>query len=463
MYKCYFTKFGEVYSGEEWNQLQHNNHIFLIQRSKLNDFKAVYDMKMSFEEVKKYGYVLKKESIAFSMNEDDIPEPVLGSNGDTMNSGHDRSVMFIFGAGASAHCVHRSDATAFYNDELSPPIGPDLFAKKFRGIYKKYNGVKQALHSLQDNGGADVESLLEEEWHNIQAENNQEVLSRHINIQYYLQELLSKVSSRVLEEYDEKNLYAALADKLQKTRAASQGSSAYGKNIKRYAFVSFNQDCILENFLSRYFRKPITTIDDYANINESPFSIFKPHGSSNWGWKFLQKNLIEGDTSSWLFDNNINYYQLYFKLLGNHTSMVDWSSWGRVTGMNKYNLGKYPVNMNKIEIIGNNSAQEYFPALLLPYRDKDEFAMPVKHFDNLNHYLHYVETLVIIGWKGNEDAFNKLLLKSADKIKKVIIADPNAKIVSENIGEFLSQKSIQPVYYDSFEHFVLSGIDKVLY
>ena len=63
--------------------------------------------------------------------------------------------------------------------------------------------------------------------------------------------------------------------------------------------------------------------------------------------------------------------------------------------------------------------------MLLPYRDKDEFTMPTQHFNYMTDYFNSMETLVIICWKGNEEAFNRQLFQKANRIKKVIIADPN--------------------------------------
>ena len=143
--------------------------------------------------------------------------------------------------------------------------------------------------------------------------------------------------------------------------------------------------------------------------------------------------------------------------------MIDWThSFGMESSINKNRLGKFTIDKSKLSIIDTNNLLDYFPALLLPYRDKDEFTMPLRHFINMQFYFQYVETLVIIGWKGNEEAFNRQLLQHAQRIKKVVIADPDANTVIKNLEPLLSKFNIKPVVYNNFEHFVNEGVDKEL-
>src|SRR5207247_212941 len=131
----------------------------------------------------------------------------------------------------------------------------------------RYKGVKQSLNFLQGDN-PDVEEMFEREWTNIAQDSNEAVMTRHINIQFYLQELLKNVTNRVSEEYYANNLYAKLTNKLQKIYAASVKNIHGNRTCKKFAFVSFNQDTILENFIQEQFRTTLTTLDDYVNIND---------------------------------------------------------------------------------------------------------------------------------------------------------------------------------------------------
>jgi len=460
----FFTKFGDVYAGWEFSEMKYPEYTIVIPGTKIQAYRELKPEEKTLEKISEYGWILGNEVIESILDINKfIPQETKHYDGDPWYGNFDQKILFVFGAGASAHCVFGKDKTEFYKDKLRPPLCPDLFDKRFKEFYVKYKGAMQSLYFLQDDN-PDVEAIFEREWKNISKENNQEVLSRHINIQYYLQEILKEISNRVIKEYFAKNLYAKLADKLQKIHSASK-KTTYGNTTanKKFAFVSFNQDNILEHFISEYFKKPIKTIDDYVNINERPFCIFKPHGSYNWGWKFPDTSKFNGNTTNWLFDNNINFYQLYYTLLGNHENMIDWTNtFGIESMINKHSFGKFTIDKSKLKIIDINKPNDYFPALLLPYRDKDEFTMPIRHFFNMLHYIINVETLIIIGWKGNEDAFNRLLIKNGNRIKKVIIADPNADVVEKNLEPILSKNNIKPIRYNDFEHFVVSGIDNEL-
>jgi len=455
----FFTKYGEVYAGWKFEEIDFPNYTIVIQGTKLKDYRELKHTDKTLEKISEYGWVLGNEVIVGTLDGEAF-EPPKKSAGSYTGFNHDieHKTMFIFGAGASANCVYGNDKVEFQTDILRPPLGPALFEKRLKNYYNKYKGVKQSLPLLQSDENPDVEELFEREWKNIHKENNQVVLSRHINIQYYLQEVLKDVTKRVTEEYFAKNLYAKLGNKLKKIYSASV-KTTYGRTTaKNFAFVSFNQDTILETFISQQFNIPLDNLNDYIRVNESPCYIFKPHGSWNWGWRFPDTSKFNGNTSNWLFENNINLFQLYFELLGSHTNMIDGRTYE--TMLNKHHLGRFTIDKSQLQLIGVENLNDFFPALLLPYRDKDEFTMPMQHFNYMSDYFGSAETLVVIGWKGNEEAFNRQLFKNANRINKVIIADPNPKLVEENLSPILSKSNVEKIIYKNFEDFVENGIDK---
>lgn len=388
----YFTVFGDVYAGEEYHDFYNRDRIIVIQRSKMQDYQKLSEAERTDDKIREYGWILKKQTIAKVVSAESYApnKREIDMESGWWNGKYERKVLFVIGAGASAHCVASStNKTSFEKDVLRPPLGLELFKERFKSYYERYEAVKQSLHFLQDDSNPDVEALFEQEWKEVGENGNQMVMSRHINIQYYLQELLRDVSYNTVNNHYAKNLYASLACELQKI---------YGRDThKQFAFVSFNQDTILEQFLEKYFRKTLRNMDDYVQVNGSPFCIFKPHGSWNWGWRFPNIQKFGGNTSTWLFENGINYFQLYYNLLGGIQEMVDGGSFGREWGINKHFLGRFTIDKSKLSLIPKNDLGSYFPALLLPYRDKDEFTMPPNHFDTMSSYIHNVETLIIIG------------------------------------------------------------------
>jgi len=460
MLQYFYTTYGEVYAGWKYNDMKFRDYTIVIQGTKLADYRKLSSTEKTLEKIGEYGWVLPNNVIVGVLDSDKFNPEINNFQSESWQGNFERKYLFIIGAGASANCIYDSDKKDFEEDELRPPLGPELFKKRFKKYYSKYNGVKQSLLNLQNDVNPNVEEILEDEWEEIQKNNNQNLLSRHINLQYYLQDILKDISTHTIDNYYTKNLYATMSYKLERKYSASLKTSNNITTAKKFAFVSFNQDSILEHFIGEYFKKPINTLNDYAEINNSPYCVFKPHGSWNWGWKFPSTSGFNGNTAKWLFDNNINFFKLYYELLGDHENMIDWSTWGINSEQNKHQLGKYTIDKSQLQLIGDENLNDYFPALLLPYRDKDEFTMPLSHYMNMYSYIGNVETLIIIGWKGNEESFNNLIFTHGHQIKKVIIADPNPEIVEQNLKPLISKISKENViYYKDFEDFVLNGLD----
>lgn len=462
-FKYYFTSYGDVYAGWEYPDTRFPDYRIVIQGTKRADYSQLPQQKRTLENISEYGWALPNRLVerVLDSNEFTPPETSYFSS-DNWSNDRDRKVMFIIGAGASANCVYGHDREEFKNDKLRPPLGQTLFEKRFKDYYARYKGVNQILPHLQDVN-SNIEDLFEQEWKNILNSGDQSVLPRHINIQYYLQEVLRDVSKKVLDSYHTTNLYKKLASKLQRIYVANVRTS-YRRNFsKNFAFVSFNQDSILDTILSEQFNQPLNSMDDYVNVNENAFCLFKPHGSWNWGWKFPSVEVFQGKTSDWLFNNSTNNFQIYYQLLGNYVAMIDWkNTFGTEYSIHRNSLGKFTINKSLIEIIKEEDLSNHYPALLLPYRDKDEFIMPLRHFYNMQFYFSYIETLVIIGWKGNEESFNRQLIEREERIKKIIIADPQYEIVIENLRNLITKRNIQVITYSDFEDFVNNGIENVI-
>ena len=120
--------------------------------------------------------------------------------------------------------------------------------------------------------------------------------------------------------------------------------------------------------------------------------------------------------------------------------------------------GKYSLNKDLIRRISVSDNQSlHYPALLLPYRDKDEFVMPYQMQHALTQYFNGVSELFLIGWKGNEEVFNTRLKTHAHRLRKITIVNPKAAEVRENLeraGFDLSRYEMNEI--SDFETFVLN-------
>jgi len=364
---------------------------------------------------------------------------------------HEWNKMFVFGAGASANSVFDSDSAAFRESTFCPPIGNQLFGKKFQSYIKKFPGVERSLASLKRYGNQ-VEAFFEGEWDGIVKRYSPEIISRHISIAFYLKELFNKISEETIENYFDCSIYAAFCDHIQK--------SLKNRPNEKVAFVSFNYDTLLDHSVSQFFDQSFNEMEDYVRFNEKPFMLFKPHGSCNWGWKFKEEFLNENiaDIPKYLFENNVSFAQVYFNLLGNIDHTVWHNSWGYIKSTSQRR--SYSINKNIIKVI-HSDPEDYFPALLIPYQNKDEFVMPYYHRDTMKEFIRRMEDLYLIGWKGNEAAFNDLL-KRADHLKRIVIVNPYPEEVKKNLLEHELDLTKYDVIHDDrtvdFETFLKSDL-----
>lgn len=450
MISYYVTSFGVVFPGFEFTEIGFEQYKIIVPADKLAGYGQLQTTEKTLEKIKTLAWVFPSSCLVKVLSHNQVVSTKKQHVEFRWEGGLDRSTMFIIGAGASANCVAGLEKIAFERDHLRPPLGNGLFKNSFKPFYQKYEGVKLSLFDLQKEN-VNVEEFLENEWQEVERFGNDLVMNRHINIQFYIQEVLSAVSKRITTEYFEGNLFAKLADHLQKIHARDKS--------RRFGFVSFNQDTILEDFLSRYFHRPIMAMDDYVDVNQSPFCIFKPHGSWNWGWSFRDRI---SNRQQQVYATAPTLYKLYFETLGDLHSMVDWTGWGRESSLDTHRKGRLTVNKNGISSFSHQEIGQFYPAILLPYRDKDEFTMPSEHFERLETYLNNVETLIIIGWKGNENMFNRIIHAQAHRIKKIVVVDPNPSAIETNLKDILSKQGVVTAYYNGFDDFISRGLEQEL-
>lgn len=310
--------------------------------------------------------------------------------------------MVIFGAGASfdSHFhYHEND----FNHVWRPPLANELFAPRndsFLKVYNKYFGVKSLLPGL--NVKEDIEDYFDQLWNKAKVQNNKEVLSLIVNLVYAIQELMLEIS--------EKNKEIGLSNYSAIVNQANLYSNLKNQDV---AFVSFNYDLLLENAISEVYvggQSPLNHFDNYTN---NRIKLFKPHGSANWGKKIKTKIIRDSDS------NQKYFYEFKY-------------DFDRIEQMLESNFELVYSDSKKI-LLTNSSYSEtdfdyYFPQLLLPMKNKDEFIMPNSQIKLLEEITPNVSEILIIGWKGNEEKFNALLktyLKDRDISVTIVSSDDN--------------------------------------
>ncbi len=298
-------------------------------------------------------------------------------------AGEHAKKLIIIGAGAS---YGYSDRLSEDRKKLCPPLANQIFGDHFDSILDKFPGAKNisttAMHT------EDIELFFQQQWDRISNRSNFDpaTLTTLINTQYYLSSLFLRISD--VQKGNRYNHFQSLIHDINKYLATGRSNS------EKVLIVSFNYDLLIEEALSNFLGYSFDTVEDYTDFKQRDILLFKPHGSCNWFKKTMAGNVIHA------FSNLPDAIEQYSaNLLRKRIS-----------------LGEIKKTIeDKIEVFNphtfdpNDQEFGHFPELLIPYKDKDEFAMPTQHTQLLEYLLSAVEDVLIIGWKGTEASFQKLL------------------------------------------------------
>ncbi|MCU0443129.1 MAG: hypothetical protein MUE96_12085 [Bacteroidia bacterium] len=423
----FITYWGDIYSGTLFECPNYKNGFFIIPNNHLQEFQQLKEEERTPERYRKLGWEINDYRVIIEKYRiEHVQKKEFNTNhGPTIyNPPHASVDMFIFGAGASANCCFGDHKQRYENDNLRSPLGYDIFNERYDVLCKQFEGVKIAIPEFELKGNT-IEECLEDDWNRYSKTYFPELVIRHINIQFYLQQLFKGISNHVTENYYRKNLYQLFASQL-KTKTVSKPNYLP-------VVVNFNYDTILDQFLDKTFNYQTIRIEDYIDWQNRSFVHFKPHGSSNWGWKFPKEVVSEygNNIPAAIYKEKITLAELYYNLLGEYRNMVSEYSFGYEKG-NKP-ISKHSLDKFQIQIVNHEPA---YPAMLLPFKEKDEFVMPYHHQRALQNAFNNAERLFVVGWKGSEQLFLEKL-EEATKIKEVIIVNPDFEMVKSNLEKHI--------------------------
>lgn len=450
----FITYFGEIYFGTIWQLQKFPDRFFIVQNDKTSTIRDLKPEERTLERYQQIGREIKDINVIKEIYDQPIGNEIQFKQ--ISYSDQQFKKIFVFGAAASSFCVFGNSLKAFRESHLNPPTGFEIFDDKYESFISQYPAAKLSI-PLFEAKDKNIEECMEEEWQIFKSYYSPQVAIRHINIQFYLQSLFKAISKEVVEKHYRNNLYSLFLNKFQGYLAANP--------TERISLISFNYDTILDNFISQMYRYPLNKMDDYINWNERNILLFKPHGSCNWGWKLKKENLnghTQSSIANALYESGLEPWQIYFKLTGTLNEVIAQNTWGHEYFNDKHLRGRFTINKNLIEQIPENSTDTYFPSLLIPYRDKDEMIMPYDHFNAMKTVIGQAEELYLIGWKGNEDLFNKQIKMNGHKLKKIVIVNPQADVVKCNISKLIEISNMEIEIIKDFETFVLNHLDKHL-
>lgn len=288
--------------------------------------------------------------------------------------------MVIIGAGASYDCSYE----IFDQQHVSvwrPPLANELFQprKSFREILDKYTGLQMLYSSL--NAVTDIEEFFQQKWDFAIKHSAKELLGSLISIQYALQELMLHIS-RQYKHLGLSNYDILIADAYEYAI----------KNNEDIILVTFNYDLFLEYSIRKIYPGE-NEYGEFLSIEEyidSPLKLLKLHGSCNW-YKKYKEGFINKDRlfiANYLFQKRPSFEEI------------------------SQNIEKeILVRSFPMQALGphNEEFLYYYPELLIPFKSKDTFVLPDSHKKYLYDNISKVDSILIVGWKGHEEAFLKLL------------------------------------------------------
>ena len=184
-------------------------------------------------------------------------------------------------------------------------------------------------------------------------------------VRFYLQRLIAQCSDRWSHLAHGATNYHALVDTLDEHARLNDDSVLY---------VTFNYDTMMELAITDEMKIPFGSVDDY--IAHDRAKLFKLHGSCHWGHQVEYPPLTQATSAEEL------YIEKAFEVVVSPT----------------IELHEFP-----------RASYSYIPALAVPVQDKAQFECPLAHIDKLVELLPRVSRVLVIGWRGMEAHFMRLL------------------------------------------------------
>lgn len=275
-----------------------------------------------------------------------------------------------------------------------PPLTDNLFLdpnNEFGAIvltYPKLRGILPFLRRPQS--GRTVEQQIER--YLDEASNDQERIRQLFSVRYYLNDLFRLVSDGWLRHTNRVTNYAALIDQIRYLKTASEP----------VCLVSFNYDLLVDHAINPSGVIP-QPLDHHFEANPM-FKLFKPHGSVGWA-RFVAgpKGTVCREVGGY------DAEQMRLPRLAPE-QLIEQAPNLQLSDQYVSANATDPAQMFKF-------TQPILPAIAIPVQTKteDTFEWPDNHRKYLEELLPHVTKILIIGWRGKEAHFLKLLRENLPK------------------------------------------------
>jgi hypothetical protein len=307
--------------------------------------------------------------------------------------------------------------------EVRPPLANHLFESRdaFALAAERLPKCKPILDQLRRRSPP---TSVEQELEKLQekAIGYPEGLRQLASVQFYLQWVIGKCQSDWNRSIYSHTTYHTLIGQIDRQMR--------GESV---CLVTFNYDTLLEEAfvsLGRMFE----SLDDYVSRTE--YKIVKLHGSVNWARELTSAYQVN-TADQIAVANEVAMKADTLKASDTYLIIPDEYRESWVVGF--------------MDVPGKPGRQAVLPAIAIPLEKKHDYVCPPSHIQVLKECISKTDKLLVIGWKGADENFLKLLSERLDaEIPKMIVSSGNDS--AENIKSTLQGQGIDGAHWRIGQH-----------
>ena len=320
-------------------------------------------------------------------------------------------LLVIIGAGASYDsAISRPILPNVHGDlpmSSRPPLANGLFQERnvFFTAAHNHPHFQPLVHRLRPSEKRSIEAVLEEIAN--EADTYSKRKAQLLSIRYYIKHAIGSCVGKWLEEVDGSTNYRVLLDLIQQ----------FTNDNDRILLATFNYDNLVEKALQHELGYGFDRIDDYA-ASSRRFPLFKLHGSTDWA-RYVQHNRVP-----------------YPEMIKNAERLVPTD-----------------IILKEDEAIEDTvHGWGFIPAIAIPMQTKQDFECPPQHLQQFAAYLPKVKKILMIGWRGLEDHFIKILNHHLIRVQSMlVVSKDDTNEIAERFPHRLANRAVEIMKVETFD------------
>lgn len=352
--------------------------------------------------------------------------------------------IIILGAGASYDYIDEEDQSKFIiiDHRLRPPLARELFSPKFEWAMKQFPEL-EALASEIDAAvnppeKKDLETKLDEIRQ--RAIGDTRLQKQLISFEFYLKLIFLRISNKYGRSLNNYRMLVNLAHNF----------ITHNKNEEVF-FTTFNYDLLLDKCLKQEIEA-----SEEAKLNGRLFSyikgrinLIKLHGSCDWNYY-----IVDSRDESFADLKEVHRYCMKYPSVVN-----DLKNRVITQGQMDEYTPIYRTGGHSVTAMDGSKSLYLYPAIAIPLPKKHAFVCPNSHIVKLENALQQTDRILIIGWRGGDENFIKLMEKNIKQSVSLTIVSNSDKGINEARKNLIDIENISSYKHNKngFTQFMRSG------